>query len=780
MITVKSIISIAGQTVPQIIPVVQGDTGRSILFTLADFTIPTGATATYYIQKPSGEAVYNSATIEANTVLVNLTAQSIIEQGDNYGQVRVEKDDEVVTSFDFILLVKPFRGINATQSTTEMNIFDKAVEQAEEAIDEAKDAALEEIAEASENIAEEFDASNSYLAGEYTIYQGKLYKFTAAHTGAWTGSDAVEVTVGDELTSLNDDNNKLNGIVSNTLLVSDQTLTDGKYYTNSSNAVGGEATQTSNSNGKYGIFDISYASGCYIEVETSSITVANSVVSLICDSNNVILAKIVTSQWLTLSDGVYKGRLEIPLSAKYLHFSVYKGSSSIKLSQKHINISSIGRTMYVSSNGSDDSDGKTPETAKSTISRAISDGARNILVLGGIFYQNIDVKGIDGDIRISAAEKDKLPVFYAPDSLITDSETAVSGTTKVYSAPCTKTFDNKIVWIFQDGIPDADTEIAIADKHPLSRGRQYRCEDTKIIKCSSTNTNDAIAEIETADDYKWYLDTTEQIIYFSRPENVTANYPIMTSFETPLFTNISRSLFLHLDGLKVKYMYYNLVGLIGADVSNCECHNAMSSGGFKWDGTANAKFYKCESDRIFYSATGGDGFNGHSVTTGDAFAHQTSCMLFDCWGHDCCDDGYSDHERCEISIYGGLFENNGGSGVTPALGSHCTCYNVVSRYNAQADFFYTGNPNEYEGGTGGQIACFNCVSVGNGEGRGFRLNGSEVQGLYVNCVCINRDTAFFGDGSGTKSYATLINCSTVNCTTQKNTAYEIKNGVPVV
>lgn len=205
MLTVKVTINVAGQTVPQVIPVVQGDTGRAIFFTLADFTIPTGATATYYVQKPSGEAVYNAATIDGNTVLVELTAQSIIEVGDNYGQVRIEKDDEVVTSFDFILLVKPFRGIDATQSTTEMNIFDKAVEQAEEAIDEAKDAALEEIAEASENIAEEFDASNSYLAGEYTIYQGKLYKFTSAHTGAWTGSDASEVTVGDELTSLKDD-----------------------------------------------------------------------------------------------------------------------------------------------------------------------------------------------------------------------------------------------------------------------------------------------------------------------------------------------------------------------------------------------------------------------------------------------------------------------------------------------------------------------------------------------------------------------------------------------
>ena len=65
MLTVRSTINIASQTVPPIIPVVQGDTGRAILFTLADFTIPAGATATYYVQKPSGEAVYNNATTTA-------------------------------------------------------------------------------------------------------------------------------------------------------------------------------------------------------------------------------------------------------------------------------------------------------------------------------------------------------------------------------------------------------------------------------------------------------------------------------------------------------------------------------------------------------------------------------------------------------------------------------------------------------------------------------------------------------------------------------------------
>lgn len=191
MVTVNSTISILSQTVPEIIPVVQGDTGRSILFTLADFTIPNGATATYYIQKPSGAAVYNAATIDGNTITVDLTAQALAEYGDNYGQVRISDDGEIVTSFDFILLVKKFRGIDATESTSEMNIFDQAVQNAMAQIDNS----LPHI------VAPEFDSTATYAAGDYVIYAGYLYKFNSSHSGAWTGSDATAVLVVDEMGS---------------------------------------------------------------------------------------------------------------------------------------------------------------------------------------------------------------------------------------------------------------------------------------------------------------------------------------------------------------------------------------------------------------------------------------------------------------------------------------------------------------------------------------------------------------------------------------------------
>ena len=135
MITVTSRISFAAQTVPPIIPAVQGDTGRNISFELTDYTLPEGAEAYFYIQKPSGLAVYNEAeVISATNVLVPLDAQCLAEAGENYSQVRILLDDEVITSFDFILLVKPFRGVEAVESQTEANIFDQVIEQAKEEI----------------------------------------------------------------------------------------------------------------------------------------------------------------------------------------------------------------------------------------------------------------------------------------------------------------------------------------------------------------------------------------------------------------------------------------------------------------------------------------------------------------------------------------------------------------------------------------------------------------------------------------------------------------------
>ena len=52
-------------------------------------------------------------------------------------------------------------------------------------------------------VAPEFSDQSSYTAGSYVLKNGVLYRFTSDHAaGAWTGTDAETVTVGGELTRL--------------------------------------------------------------------------------------------------------------------------------------------------------------------------------------------------------------------------------------------------------------------------------------------------------------------------------------------------------------------------------------------------------------------------------------------------------------------------------------------------------------------------------------------------------------------------------------------------
>lgn len=170
MITTVCKISYGSQTVPPIVPAVQGDTGRAISFEIADFTPPAGATATYFILKPSGEAIYNSATITDNSILCELTAQSLAEAGENRMQVRVLQGENIVTSFEVILMVRTFLGDDAIESGTEMNIFDQAVEQATEQFQENAEQIVEEVIESIPSdytaLTEEVDELNERLTSE--------------------------------------------------------------------------------------------------------------------------------------------------------------------------------------------------------------------------------------------------------------------------------------------------------------------------------------------------------------------------------------------------------------------------------------------------------------------------------------------------------------------------------------------------------------------------------------------------------------------------------------
>lgn len=61
----------------------------------------------------------------------------------------------------------------------------------------SKDNLLKETSQnaLAENVAPPFSELNAYAVGDFCIYQGELYKFTAIHSGAWDNNDVARVTI---------------------------------------------------------------------------------------------------------------------------------------------------------------------------------------------------------------------------------------------------------------------------------------------------------------------------------------------------------------------------------------------------------------------------------------------------------------------------------------------------------------------------------------------------------------------------------------------------------
>lgn len=451
-----------------------------------------------------------------------------------------------------------------------------------------------------------------------------------------------------------------------------------------------------------------------------------------------------------------------PDTHPYLFIRIDNRGSESVMTVHDLKIVDGGKTnndvgCYVGPSGSDTNDG-TESRPLATVNKALMLGASNIYILGGTYEQTIDL-GLTNrcNINISSYKTDRQVIFKDPNRVVTTTETAVNGYTKVYSVKTGKQFNSNNVWLFQEGITDKSTLITNEDRHPLQRGYKYRCEDTRISKCESSGVGEAIEEIQNSNEYKWYLDTATQTLYFSRPAKITASNPLCCSNGESLFKNANRHMSLTVSGIESKYLAFDVSKTTKSIITDCKATNICASGAFIYNHALSCEFVRCEAARCFYGPNG-DGFNAHSTNTGDIHSKQTTVSLIDCWSHDNNDDGYSDHERSEITIIGGLYEWNGKGGITPSYGSHCTCYNVYSRNN-YAGFYYTGLTEEAEGGQYGQLYCYGCVAENNNRGgtkAGFRVDGAGNSMILVECKSMGNNTGYVNGTDQCK--AKLIDC----------------------
>ena len=177
---------------------VRGTDAIPIVFHFRDYDIPSGASVSVFVAKPSGKAVYNSAAISGNDVTVTVDPQMFMELGTSEMQVSISQGGEELVQFAQPVWVKPnLKAGDFPPSINSSSFLDDMIAQAQEAVDSATQAASDaQTAVQNANTALE-DANNALNAANEAIsdiigkiidthyalrrtgkvYQTKLWKF---------------------------------------------------------------------------------------------------------------------------------------------------------------------------------------------------------------------------------------------------------------------------------------------------------------------------------------------------------------------------------------------------------------------------------------------------------------------------------------------------------------------------------------------------------------------------------------------------------------------------
>lgn len=118
---------------------VQGTNFIGIKFNIADYDLPTGATAKVYVKKPSTKAEYDTATIDGNSVMIDVKDTMFSEKGTHFIQVLISKDDKTLVTFEYPVRV----GINNVagelpESENRSNFLDDYLGRIDQRIDDTE------------------------------------------------------------------------------------------------------------------------------------------------------------------------------------------------------------------------------------------------------------------------------------------------------------------------------------------------------------------------------------------------------------------------------------------------------------------------------------------------------------------------------------------------------------------------------------------------------------------------------------------------------------------
>lgn len=438
-------------------------------------------------------------------------------------------------------------------------------------------------------------------------------------------------------------------------------------------------------------------------------------------------------------------------------------------------VNTTAAVVYVDAvNGNDTNPGTTESAALATFAAAFSKtGVDTTIILIGDTTERLNIKTKSNQRSVRLIGKRGVVNRIICGTKI-DSGTLVAGTTNVYQTPLSSFSAADNFQLFQHEVFDESTLIPDNERHPLQRGKTYRCDSTKITRVTSLDA------VKTSEGYTFFYDTDAQMLYVKIKEGTTlATNPVYIPGGSGIFGN-DGSVAFEMVNIECWYGSILLRFCHGGRAIDCAAKYALGGGAWSWDAAIGVELIRCEAARAFSGSSTGDGFNAHSTTTGQALAKHTVATMIDCWSHDNNDDGYSDHERCETTIIGGLFEYNVKAGLTPAYGCHDTIYNAYCRKQVNNGIALVGSATAAEGGRGSQIFVIGCICENNKNN--FYVSGDESGkdenfGKFVNCISLNGTQ--YGYLCGANARIELNNCTDSGSPTAKRGNIVVNNAALV-
>lgn len=147
--------------------------------------------------RADGATVTVTGSVSGNTASATLTQACVAIPGPLAVVMKITSDTTTTTLLKAVYMVD----VGVTGTTVDPGTIIPDINALISAIETAVGSIPSDYSSLLATIAPNF-ASGTYSAGAYVWYNGTLYRFTADHSGSWTGTDVETVVIGNELTNL--------------------------------------------------------------------------------------------------------------------------------------------------------------------------------------------------------------------------------------------------------------------------------------------------------------------------------------------------------------------------------------------------------------------------------------------------------------------------------------------------------------------------------------------------------------------------------------------------